>query len=244
VKVSATDMKNNFGKYLKKCAEETIYITKNDHIVAMLSHYEDLSEGYMMLKEGGAAFSYSGKRVTYEEFLEITENNEERYEYIDGEIFLLSSPGITHQIIHSNLYGFMLNWFRGKQCRVFSAPFDVTLAGEKPGDRNVVQPDLLIACDHYERRNENDRYTGIPALVIEILSPQTRSRDHVKKLNVYMAGGVSEYWIVDPKEMRVIQYCFENREVTKMSVYSCPDTVKSVQFKGLDVPTDEIFKVD
>lgn len=242
MKVSATEMKNNFGRYLKKCAEETVFITKNDRIVAKLSYYEDPSEGYLMIKEGSAAYTYSGKRVTYEEFLKITEGNEERYEYIDGEVFMLASPGMKHQIILADINWFLLNWFKGKQCRVFSAPFDVTLAGEKPDEKNVVQPDLLVSCDYNEQRNEKDRYTGIPALVIEILSPQTRSRDQVKKLNVYMAGGVSEYWVVDPKGKRVALYYFVEKELTEMLTYSHPDVVKSIHFKGLEISTDDIFK--
>lgn len=242
MKVSATEMKNNFGKYLKKCAEEAILITKNDRIVAKLSYYEDPSEGYIMIREGGAAYTYTGKRVTYEEFMKITGENEERYEYIDGEVFLLASPGMKHQIILANINKFLLNWFDGKQCRAFSAPFDVTLAGEKPDEKNVVQPDLLVACDYYEQSDEKDRYTGIPALVVEILSPQTRSRDQVKKLNVYMVGGVSEYWVVDPQEMRVVQYCFVEKELTGMIIYNHPDTVKSIHFKGLEIPTDEVFR--
>lgn len=244
MKVSATDMKNYFGKYLKKCAEEEIFITKNDRIVAKLSYYEDPSDTYLMIKEGSAAYTYSGKRVTYEEFLKITEDNEERYEYIDGEVYLLSSPRMTHQIIHSNMYRLMMNWFSGKLCRVFSAPFDVTLEGEKPDDRNVVQPDLLISCDYNEQRDEKDRYTGIPAMVIEILSSNSISHDHVRKLNVYMLGGVGEYWIVDPKEMKVVQYYFVEKELTEMITYSHPDVVKSLHFKGLEISTDDIFKED
>jgi Uma2 family endonuclease len=241
MKVSATDMKNYFGRYLKKCEEEDIFITKNERIIAKLSRYYDPSEGYLMMKEGSAAYTYSGKRVTYEEFLKITEDNEERYEYIDGEVFLLSSPGMKHQIIHSNLYKSLLNWFDGKKCRVFSAPFDVTLSTEETEGKNVVQPDLLVSCDYNAQRNERDRYTGVPALAVEILSPQTRSRDHVRKLDVYMVGGVSEYWVIDPKEMKVVQYHFVEKELIEMITYAHPDVVKSIYFKGLEIPTTDIF---
>lgn len=242
MKVSATDMKNYFGKYLKKCEQEDIFITKNDRIIAKLSSYDDPAEGYLMIKEGSAAYTYSGKRVTYEEFLKITEGNEERYEYIDGEVFLLSSPGMKHQIILANMIKCLLNWFDGKKCRVFSAPFDVTLYNEEINNKNVVQPDLLISCDYNEQRNERDRYTGIPAMVIEILSSQTRSRDHVKKLNVYLEGGVSEYWIVDPKELKVVQYYFVEKQLTEMLTYGYPDIVKSIHFKGLEISSSDIFK--
>ena len=241
MKVSATDMKNYFGKYLKKCEDEDIFITKNERVIARLSRYDDPSEGYLMIKEGSAAYTYSGKRVTYEEFLKITEGNEERYEYIDGEVFLLSSPGVKHQIILSNLMMYMLNWFNGKKCRVFAAPFDVTLLGEEIESKNVVQPDILISCDYNEQRNERDRYTGVPTLVIEILSAQTKSRDHVKKLKVYMDGGVGEYWIVDPIELKVIQYHFAEKELLEMITYAHPDVVKSIHFKGLELVMSDIF---
>jgi Uma2 family endonuclease len=242
MKVRATDMKNYFGKYLKKCEEEDIFITKNERIIAKLSKYDDPSDGYLMIKEGSAAYTYSGKRVTYEEFLKITEGNEERYEYIDGEVFLLSSPGVKHQIILSNMMMSLLNWFDGKKCRVFAAPFDVTLWGEEIDSKNVVQPDILISCDYNEQRNERDRYTGIPALVVEILSPQTRSRDHIKKLKVYVDGGIGEYWIVDPKEMKVVQYHFVEKELVEMITYSNSEVLKSIHFKGLELALDDIFK--
>lgn len=253
MKVNATDMKNNFGKYLKECEKESIFITKNDKIVARLTYYEDPSEGYLMVKDGSAAYTYSGKRVTYEEFLKITEGNEERYEYIDGQVYLLSSPGMKHQIILANMMKSLQTWFEGKKCRVFSAPFDVTLKRifSSPFDitiknvelegKNVVQPDLLISCDYKEQRDERDRYTGIPALVIEILSPSTRSHDLVLKLNVYMQGGVSEYWVVDPRDRKVTLYYFEEKELSEMLTYAHPDKVKSIYFKGLELPVSDIF---
>lgn len=241
MKVSATELKNYFGKYLEACKDEAILITKNDRVVAKLSSYEDSSDGYLMFKEGSAAYTYAGKRVTYEEFRRIVDNNEERYEFIGGSIYLMSSPGMTHQLIHANIYSHLVNWLKDKKCRVFSAPFDVTLANDELRSINVVQPDLLISCDYLEHHDANDRYTGIPALVIEILSPNTRSMDQVKKLNVYLDGGVSEYWVVDPRDRKVTLYYFVERQLEDMNLISYPDVVKSIHFKGLEVPTADIF---
>ena len=53
-----------------------------------------------------------------------------------------------------------------------------------------MQPDLLIACDLEDTVTETGRYMGTPTLVVEILSPGTRSRDMVDKLNTYMLSGV------------------------------------------------------
>ncbi len=252
MKVRATDIKNNLGKYLKLCKEEDIYITKNDKIIAKLSRYESNSAGgnntdietggHLILKDESGAYAYTGMKVNYEQFLSISDGNEERYEYLDGEVTLLSSPGIKHQLVQSNLMKYLLNWFDGKKCRVFSSPFDVTLENQQTHGKNVVQPDITISCDHEKQHNDRDRYTGIPAMVVEILSPDTKSRDHIRKLNLYMAGGVGEYWIVDPVEEKVLIYCFKERQLDVMHACKAPDTVKSIHFTGIEIPVADIFR--
>jgi len=39
----------------------------------------------------------------------------------------------------------------------------------------------------------------VPDLVVEILSPSTRSHDLTEKNDVYAKNGVDEYWIIDPR---------------------------------------------
>ncbi len=241
MRISATEMKNNLGKYLKACQNEDVFITKNDKVIARLSGSGASSaEGYVAMKEAEAAytaFSYSGKKVSYEDFIKITEGNEERYEYIDGEVYLLASPGYTHQVLHSRLFKVFMLWFDGdgKKCRVLSAPFDITLS------KNVVQPDLMVTCDHAAATDKNDRYTGIPSLVVEIVSPQTRSRDFVGKLKIYQEGGVNEYWIVDQLQKQIIIFSFADRKIDKVMVYKLSERAESMCFKGLTVQVSDIM---
>ena len=64
---------------------------------------------------------------------------------------------------------------------------------------------------------------GAPDLAIEVLSPSSRSRDCVLKLNKYMNAGVLEYWIVDPEYLKIIVYRLD--EENHFRVYSFLDTV-------------------
>ena len=60
-----------------------------------------------------------------------------------------------------------------------------------------MQPDSLVDCDAQDKIADCGRYEEIPSLVVEVLSPSTRSRDMIDKLNTFLNFGVQEYWIID-----------------------------------------------
>src|SRR5690606_32710853 len=123
--VTATEFKTNLGKYLDYAAEDNdIVITKNGNKFARLTPYISQIERYFTVKERAMDYQYGGKKVSYEEFMEIYENSELRMEYINGEIVLLASPSTFHQDISGNLYVFLRSYLKGKKCKVFYAPFD------------------------------------------------------------------------------------------------------------------------
>ena len=62
-----------------------------------------------------------------------------------------------------------------------------------------VQPDLIFLTREQRPLIQENYIQGTPELLVEILSPSTRSLDRVKKLNRYAQNGVNFYLIVDPE---------------------------------------------
>ncbi len=261
--VTATELKQNFGKYLAFVEEfNEVVITRNGNKVARLTPYVTDFEQYLAVRERALDYQYDGKKVSYEEFMQIYEKSELRMEFIDGEIYVLGSPSITHQEILGKLYLIFHNYFDAQkqckvgQCRVFLAPFDVHFRKRGIQEPDVCQPDLLVICDLEGNVNDRDRYMGTPTLVVEILSKSTRAKDMIKKLNTYRLSGVQEYWIIDPKKQNIIVYRLDNCEIEDYEVYEAgpPDqsrqpvqsaqpvrTAQSVFFAGLEVAVAELF---
>lgn len=100
-------------------------------------------------------------------------------------------------------------------------------------DINVVQPDLMVLCDYEKDIDASDKYKGTPTLAIEVLSPSSRSKDQVKKLDLYMESGIDEYWIVDPSNHAVVVYVFCGHEIEENAMYMQCQTARSVRFPGL-----------
>jgi len=239
--VNSTELQNNFGKYLVLAGREDIVVTRNGIPIAKLI---GVGEEPGVAQEDTArekAEAYPARRgVTYEEFLELTRNSEDRYELIDGEVYLLASPKIAHQYCLTEIFGQLYTWFKGNKCKVFTAPNDITLK-RQPDSVNVVQPDLMVICDLDEKIGDDGYYTGIPALVVEIISDSTRSKDMVKKLDLYMDCGIEEYWVVNPLNREVTVYQFKDKQIRDSRTYKNKETAESGIFPGLAVAVDSLF---
>ncbi len=131
----------------------------------------------------------------------------ERAELIDGKMYMMATPTLTHQELLGWLYFKIRLYISGKggPCRVILSPFAVYI---KDDEHNYVEPDVIVICDR-DKLDEKGCH-GAPDWAIEIVSPSSRTMDYIRKCSLYEAAGVREYWIVDPKERRILVYDFEH----------------------------------
>lgn len=241
VRVNSTDLQNAFGKYLSLVEKEDIIVVKNGKTVARFTHYTE-PQNFLIHEE--AKDYKSTRKISYQEYMTLANSSEQRYELIDGEIYLLASPSYNHQVVVNEISWHFNNYFRGKTCRSLTAPLVVRLCGyalKFEEDPNIVQPDIFVICDK-EKVNEDNKYEGIPTLIVEVLSPTTKSKDMITKLNLYMKSGVSEYWIVNLEDKSITQYSFtEERNLDNKTTLKAEDTIKSTNFKGLEIQLNVIF---
>jgi len=239
--VNTTDLQNAFGKYLSLVEKEDIIITKNGKSVAKLIRYHE--PDFFLVHEESRNYKTT-RKISYEEYMAIVDSSDQRYELIDGEIYLLASPSFKHQIVVNEIAWHFNNYFRGKPCRSLTAPLDVRLFGfatKFEEDPNVVQPDVLVICDQ-DKVNESNKYEGIPTLVVEVLSPSTKGKDLAAKLNLYMKSGVPEYWVVNLENKSILQYSFSPaRDIDSLTSISEGETIKSSFFDGLEISLGDVF---
>jgi prevent-host-death family protein len=240
MRVPSTKLQNSFGRYLKYVeVHEEIIITKKGKDVAKIIPYDDKKNEYVM--EGSAEYQTEGSLVTYEEFLELTENSEQRFELIDGIMFNLESPSYEHQHAVHEIHGMFYNWFKGKKCTPLTSPFDVKLFKEE-NNICVVQPDILVICDR-QNIDKKGKYNGTPMLVVEVMSLGSRNKDMLKKLELYMKCNIKEYWLVDTKNKQILVYSLDNDDITELRVFqkSTSEYVESAVFVGLKASVSDIF---
>ena len=110
---------------------------------------------------------------------------------IEGIVQVGKSPTVQHQLICGNVLTLLHHIVPNGN--VLPAPLDVYL-----DDKNVFQPDILWIADGGICHIQDGYPHGAPALVVEILSPETEAKDKGPKFHIYEQHGVQEYWIVNP----------------------------------------------
>ena len=129
-------------------------------------------------------------------------NDGNRYEVIDGVLYMSTSPRYFHQwvieMIHENV-GMPLR----KQGIVYTAraPIGVFMPGCDP-----VQPDYMLVRQKRASIIQDGRIVGVPDLIVEVLSPSHPRLDTVIKRAAYARAGVPEYWLPRPATRDVMVY--------------------------------------
>jgi Uma2 family endonuclease len=116
-----------------------------------------------------------------------------RYEVIDGELFVTPAPSLRHQEAVAVLYQILAAYlFREPVGHAFFAPTDIVFS-----EQRAVQPDVFVVPLVSGRRPEHFDEVKRLLLAAEVLSPSTARADRVAKRTLFRDQGVSEYWVID-----------------------------------------------
>ena len=123
-----------------------------------------------------------------------------RYEVIDGVLYVTTAPSVFHQWIVQRVYlGLHAQIEVAGWGLVFLSPIGVFMPGCDP-----VQPDVLVVRESERHVFQGGRIEGVPALIVEVQSPSNAVYDSRTKRGAYARAGVPEYWIVRPATRDVL----------------------------------------
>ncbi|KAF3887042.1 MULTISPECIES: Uma2 family endonuclease [Nostocales] len=186
-----------------------------------------------------SATTYPVRWTTYD--LEIFEGDRvNRYEIIDGELFVTRAPDWKHQAVCINI---------GTVLKLWSDESGLGQPAVTPGivfsESDNVIPDIVwVSQERLERLlDEAGHLTAAPELVVEVLSPgkANERRDREAKLKLYSVQGVHEYWIVNLKDQTVEIYRRQNAVLKLIVTLYQQDELTSPILPGFSCLVSKFF---
>ncbi|MBA2526936.1 MAG: Uma2 family endonuclease [Pyrinomonadaceae bacterium] len=162
-----------------------------------------------------------------------------RYELIEGELFVSRAPGIPHQRVLHNLQMELGSYIKEHPVGIL-----VPGTGAIFSDYDAVIPDLLfVLSERWADVTSEQRITSAPDIVVEILSPgsENRRRDLSVKRQLYAKYGVKEYWIVDSENQSVLIFHLQGQTLEEIATLRGIDEITSPLLPGLHLKAGAVF---
>ena len=184
-----------------------------------------------------ASMQTAQPRVGYTDLVDMPDDGR-RYEIYGGELVVVPSPLLGHQVVVGVILRILDDYARATGGRALVAPLDIVF-----DEYDVVQPDVLFF--RAERRHLLQPHVvtrHAPDIAVEVLSPSTASTDRGRKMRTFARYGVPEYWIVDPVLERIEVHSLEDGVYREAQVAAGDDTVQSVLLPDLTFEAARVFE--
>lgn len=143
--------------------------------------------------------------ITVADYLEYyCQEDGERYELINGEVWAMGSTSKAHNLLASNLLMQLKTHLKGKPCKAYMECLKVYIKD------NFYFPDVAVDCGE-ETENDDNYSLKAPTLLVEVLSNSTRRYDRIFKLGEYQKiPTLLEYLLIEQEFKEVTLFRHRN----------------------------------
>lgn len=175
---------------------------------------------------------------SFEEYLAYDDGTDNHYELVDGRLELVNPPTIQHFLLSKFIEGLLdaeinrlgLDWLCFKE------------TGIRTGKNKSRLTDVCVvtSVQAKELMNKSAVFETAPLLVVEVVSPESISRDYRRKRSEYAALEVPEYWIIDPLKNQVCVLLLEEG-LYEESIFTGSQLIVSRTFSELAITVEKIL---
>jgi Uma2 family endonuclease len=175
--------------------------------------------------------------VSVEEYLEGERDSQLRHEYVEGHVYAMAGASDDHNRIAGNIFSFLHAALRGKPCEPFMNDMKARIPPQLASA--FYYPDVLVTCDPTDTEKY---YRERPAVIVEVLSPETRRTDEREKAIAYrLFPSVEVYLLVEQDRLRITALHRVDNDWRREVIEGRTATLK-LECLGVEIPMDRIFE--
>ena len=167
--------------------------------------------------------------MTYEQFLR-TVPDDVHAEWVEGKVVPMTPVSRDHNELSTFFLALLRYYVEAQNLgKILCEPFQMKTGPNLPGR----SPDLLFVSKKRLSQLKRNHLQGPADLVIEIISPESRTLDRGDKFYEYEQGGVREYWLIDPVRKQAEFYALDKHGIYRLINVGEDGIFRSQALKGL-----------
>jgi Uma2 family endonuclease len=184
-------------------------------------------------------------QLTPEEYFIWEEQQLEKHEYIDGQVYAMIGGSVNHSLIsvsknHSlisvRVITLFANHLEGSGCETGNSDLRVNIVETN----DYTYPDASVTCD--DRDKTTTQYITYPCLIVEVLSDSTEAYDRGGKFRMYRKNPVlKDYLLVSSTRMEMDLYHKNDAGEWIIINYQEGDTVE-LKSINLSFPIEQVYR--
>ena len=162
--------------------------------------------------------------------------SEVRHEYLAGRTYERSESSVEHNHIAGNFFGELGVHLRGKQSQPFAVDMKVRIQTES--DDSFYYPDVMVNCDP---AGQHRYFCDTPALIVEVLSPDTERTDRREKRFAYQRLASLHTYVLIAQEQREVTVYHRLADGWEKTILTGNDTPLVVPELEFSVALDTLY---
>jgi Uma2 family endonuclease len=174
--------------------------------------------------------------LTPEEYFAWEEQQLEKHEYINGQVYAMTGGSVNHSRIAIRFTTMFDTHLGASSCITGNSDLKVKIVGTN----NYTYPDVSVTCD--ERDKTNTQYITYPCLIVEVLSKSTEAYDRGGKFRMYKNNpALIDYLLVSSTSLEIDLYHKNDAGDWLIINYKPGDTIQ-LKSINLNFPLEQIYR--
>lgn len=174
--------------------------------------------------------------LTPEEYFAWEEQQLEKHELIDGEVYAMSGGSVNHSRIAIRFTTMFDTHLDASSCITGNSDLKVNIVGSN----NYTYPDASVTCD--ERDKTTTQYITYPCLIVEVLSASTEAYDRGGKFRMYRQNpALIDYLLVSSTSIEIDLYHKNDAGEWLIINYKAGDTIE-LKSINLNFPIEQVYR--
>ncbi|WP_420461162.1 Uma2 family endonuclease [Neolewinella sp.] len=176
------------------------------------------------------------RRYTKQDYLELLDQSEHKYDYLDGEVRTMAGGTVAHNTILDNTTFALRLLARGCQIKGSETAIAVAAANR------YHFPDVSAVCDTPTYEQGGIARLTNPALIVEVLSETSAAYDRGEKFSAYrQLPSFREYLLIDSRKLIVETYFREEKDLWRIGNSYDLGQVVRLRSLGINLPLQDIY---